>query len=40
MLETAGAVRRGDPVALGAAAASAAALGDTLRALHEALSAK
>jgi hypothetical protein len=40
MLETAGAVRRGDRVALGAAAASAAALGDTLRALHEAMSAK
>ena len=40
MLQTAGAVRRGDPVALGAAAASADALGDTLRALHEAMSAK
>ena len=40
MLQTAGAVRRGDPVALGAAAASAAALGDTLRALHEAMSAR
>ena len=40
MRQTADAVRRGDPLALGAAAASADALGDTLRALHEAMGAK
>jgi len=40
MAHAASAVRRGDPVALGAAAASADALGDTLRAFHSALTAR
>lgn len=37
MLQAAGAVRRGDPVALASAAASADSLGSALRALREAL---
>jgi hypothetical protein len=40
MAQAASAVRRGDPVALGAVASSADALGDTLRALHSALEAR
>ena len=40
MMRTADAVRRGDVVALGEAAASADALGDTLRALHAELAGK
>jgi hypothetical protein len=40
MMRTADAVRRGDVVALGTAAASADALGDTLRALHAELASK
>ena len=40
MMRTADAVRRGDAVALGTAAAAADALGDTLRALHTELGGK
>jgi hypothetical protein len=40
MMRTADAVRRGDAVALGSAAASADALGDTLRVLHAELGGK